>query len=307
MGILSDIAASQRKAEEDAKVAAAAKSSKPSTNASGQPGPPGVTSPAAKPPAVSQAGGAAGSAPPDSVAIANTAPAPVSPPVASAASSATGLQSVPDQGSVSTFNLRKLRSLALVQSLSLLPTETRKEYEDLLDELRSTINPTDIIEEMWVSDVARNQWDIRRYSRSKDALVKVNRVRALEKILNRLIGKDDRIVRFHTIDGASDAADLAQRCVNGDDEAKQEVENLLTAAGLDWEAVFALAMALEIDAIERIDKMLKQTEARRDAVLRQLDYRRTSLGRLPLGKIQKVEDVEFREVESVTEPAKKAA
>ena len=66
-------------------------------------------------------------------------------------------------------------------------------------------------------------------------------------------------------------------------------------------------MALEIDAIERIDKMLKQTEARRDAVLRQLDYRRISLGRPPLGKIQKVEDVEFREIESVTEPAKKAA
>jgi hypothetical protein len=304
MGFIQDALDAQRKAEAEAKAAAAAKLSKPSTNTGGQPSPQGAAPPAVKPVAASPAGGAAGSAPPHSVAITNAVAAPVSTPVASAAGSATGLQSAPDQGSVSTIDLRKLRSLALVQSPSLLPTENKDDYEALLAEIRRTINPIDIIEEMWVGDIARNQWDIRRYSRSKEGLVKVNRVRALEKVLDRLIAREC----FHSvIGGPSGAEDLARRCVNGEKEAQEEVEELLTAAGLDWEAIFALAMALQIDAVERIDRMLKQTEARRDAVLRQLDYRRISLGRPPLGKIQDVEDVEFQEVESVTEPAKKAA
>ena len=110
-----------------------------------------------------------------------------------------------------------------------------------------------------------------------------------------------------SIGGPSQAEDLAWRCINGDEAAKKEVDELLETAGLDWLAILTQAMALKIDAIERFDSMSKQAEVRRDVVLHLIDKRRTLLGRTPLGKIQEVEDVEYREVELGVEAEKKAA
>jgi hypothetical protein len=197
----------------------------------------------------------------------------------------------------------------LLQPLPLLATEDKALYEALVAELRATLNPSDIIEEIWFWDVVHNQWEIGRLARSKVGLVNAARQEALEKILERLIepaATSIRVIdlRFDDKPKPSKAQDLAWRCTKRDKDAKKEVEQLLATADLDWDVILAQAMALHIDAIERFDRMIKQAEGRRDVVVRQIDAHRAALGRAPLGKIQEVEDAEFRVIERDVEADK---
>jgi hypothetical protein len=197
---------------------------------------------------------------------------------------------------------------ALLAKPPLLPSEDEALYDELVTAFRAEINPTDIFEEMWLGDIVYNLWEGLRLRGFKVGLVTAAKQEALEKTLQRLMSKDTLGIDISiSIGGPSQAEDLAWRCINGDEAAKKEVDELLETAGLDWVAILAQAMALKIDAIERFDSMSKQAEVRRDVVLHLIDKRRTLLGRTPLGKIQEVEDVEYREVELRVEAEKKAA
>jgi hypothetical protein len=53
----------------------------------------------------------------------------------------------------------------------LLATEDQNEYEALLAELAHEVKPSDVIEWLWVKDVADLTWEIIRYRRIKAAYV----------------------------------------------------------------------------------------------------------------------------------------
>ena len=92
--------------------------------------------------------------------------------------------------------------------------------------------------------------------------------------------------------------DLAAKWMNGDTAARKKFDEILKKAGLGMEDVMAEALSSAIDDFERIDRMLASSEARRNTSLREIDRHRSTLGAAVRQAIDKVEDAEFRDVET---------
>jgi hypothetical protein len=66
----------------------------------------------------------------------------------------------------------------------LLDGESQEVYETLLARVTGTVNPKDIIEEIWVRDIVDLVWDIPRLRRLKVALLSSSAGRGLDKLYN---------------------------------------------------------------------------------------------------------------------------
>ena len=78
---------------------------------------------------------------------------------------------------------------------------------------------------------------------------------------------------------SSRAYSLAARWRVGNPKAVAEVNDLLTQAGLDQEAIAAQTLAVKLDAFSQLERMIMQTEARRNAIFREIDRHREVLAR----------------------------
>jgi hypothetical protein len=71
------------------------------------------------------------------------------------------------------------------------------------------------------------------------------------------------------------AKGLAELWAARDPEAVREVKDQLASKGLTLENVAARALSAQIESFERIDRMVMNAEARRNAALRELERHRT--------------------------------
>ena len=71
-----------------------------------------------------------------------------------------------------------------------------------------------------------------------------------------------------------------------------QAETLLAPKRESAEAVTAQTLALKIDIVERIDRMMVTAEARRNAVLREIERHRASFARTLRRAVREVEDGE---------------
>ncbi len=174
-------------------------------------------------------------------------------------------------------------TLALFGPPALLEGEDEAAYDELLSQVSGAIKPADILEKIWVRDYVDLAWEILRLRRLKTQLLAVNKHRGLKEILDQLCGYE-----------------LAERLVdewaNGDGEAIAEVEEWLSDAGLSNEEVMAQTLSIEIEDIERIDRMIRNAEMRRNAALREVDGHRSALARRLREVAGSVEDAEFVEI-----------
>ena len=74
------------------------------------------------------------------------------------------------------------------------------------------------------------------------------------------------------------------------------VDAALAAAGLTMDAVMAQTLALKIDEVDRIDRMIAGAEARRNIALREIDRHRATLGAALRQAADEVLDAEFKEI-----------
>jgi hypothetical protein len=164
----------------------------------------------------------------------------------------------------------------------LLEGEDAAAYDDLLARVSGAVKPSDILEEIWVRDVVDLVWDALRLRRLKASLIATKAHNGLVQILEPLS------------DWASARA-LAKAWAKRDPGAIKEVDVLLASADLTMDAVMAQTLALKLDAVERIDRMIMSAEARRNAVLREVDRHRASVAQA-LRRAANVEDAQFEEV-----------
>ena len=80
------------------------------------------------------------------------------------------------------------------------------------------------------------------------------------------------------------------------------VDQLLTGAGKSIDGLTADALAKDLDAIERIDRLTTIAESRRNVSLHEIDRHRAVLGETLRRRVQEIEDGEFEAIE--TTPAK---
>jgi hypothetical protein len=142
----------------------------------------------------------------------------------------------------------------------LIDGEDAAAYDALLARIAAAVKPADVIEEMWVRDVVDLAWETLRLRRLKAMLITAAAPEGMAAALTPSIG-------------AGAARELAEAWAVG----ARRAEKLLAAAGLDRDAVTAHTLALRIDDVERIDRMIMLTEGRRAAALREIERRRAAL------------------------------
>ena len=130
-------------------------------------------------------------------------------------------------------------------------------YQELLVRISGAVKPKDFLEEIWVRDVIDLTWDCLRMRRLKASL--------LTSATNE--GRDE----------------LAMSQM-----ARPQIKQ--------WDAPMAQALALRIDQFERIDRMIMNTEARRNAALREVDRHRSNLAQALRQASDDVIEAEFEDV-----------
>ena len=154
------------------------------------------------------------------------------------------------------------RRTALFPRPRLLMTESREEFDQVRNNLEREIQPRGIIEQMYVQDMAYIDWEIRRLRRCKDTTISVAFRAGLERVLKRLLWRPGE-TQFSS---NKEIEDLALRWFT-DPKAKKEVSELLGKFQLDESAIEAEAIRESSHFLERLDKMLRSLEARRDRAL----------------------------------------
>ena len=105
---------------------------------------------------------------------------------------------------------------------------------------------------------------------------------------------------------ARKAGELAQDYLQRKQGAIKLIDKLLASAGSSIDALMVQALPMELDKIERIDRLITIAETRRNAMLREIDRRRAVLSEALRRQVQEVEG-EFEVVEKTPEETKSAA
>jgi hypothetical protein len=171
----------------------------------------------------------------------------------------------------------------------LLEGEDAGAYDALYGQIRTAVAPRDVLEEIWARDVIDNLWETLRLRRLK---VRFMRAAAHEGLASLLHPLRNDILNFG-LDRS-----LADRWAGRELAAINEVDGLLKEAGLDQEAIAAQTLALKLDTIERIERMIMQTEGRRNMMLREIDRHRDVLAQRLREAATEIEDAEFEEIPS---------
>jgi hypothetical protein len=152
----------------------------------------------------------------------------------------------------------------LLGALPLIGGEDAAAYDALLARVAGAVAPADVLEEIWVRDVVDLAWETLR-------------LRRLKALLLTAAAPEGMVATLTPSIGAEAARELAVPWAAGGRRAARRAEKLLAAAGLSAEAVTAHTLALRIDDVERIDRMIMLTEGRRAAALREIERHRSPL------------------------------
>jgi hypothetical protein len=184
-------------------------------------------------------------------------------------------------------------------SPSLLPGEDPAVYDALLTRIARFVSPKDVLEEIWVREAGDHIWEEIRLRRHKANLLQSSLHEGLRKILEPLMSELTSSMVFPEMGPEEDGdpvGDLAKRWARRQPKALKQVERVLASAALTMEAVTAQTFALKLDEVERIDRLLSSSEARRNNSLREIDRHRETLSTKLRLAAQEAEEFEFVEV-----------
>jgi hypothetical protein len=158
--------------------------------------------------------------------------------------------------------MRRRNELALLPKLPLLITESADEFDALRDAFEREIKPRGIIEQMYVHDISAIVWEILRLRRCKVIIINSAFRSALENLLVQLLKQPGQ----HGWQVQNEAQALAQGWFT-DQEAKNQVSELLSRFDLDESAIEAEAIRKSSSDLELLDGMLASLETRRNKAL----------------------------------------
>ena len=167
-------------------------------------------------------------------------------------------------------------------------------YDELLSRISGAVKPTDILEEIWVRDVVDLVWEAVRLRRLKAGLITATAYRGVEQILTPLV------------EDYFDRDNLTQGWAKRQKRAIKRVDNLLASAGLTMYEVQARTLSDNLNDIERIDRMIASAEARRNAILREVERHRATWGQ-DLRRTAQQADIEFEVIENNSAERRSAA
>jgi hypothetical protein len=162
----------------------------------------------------------------------------------------------------------------------MLEHEDAAAYDAIHAGISDAVKPADFLEQIWVRDVIDLVWEVLRLRQLKGALMDAAAPHALQKVLASFVPYG-RACEIAAGWAARDAA-----CV-------RQAKGLLAQSGFSMAHVMAEALADRIEAVERIDKMIASAEARRGAMLREVERHRAVLASRLRMATDEVVDAEF--------------
>jgi hypothetical protein len=172
---------------------------------------------------------------------------------------------------------------AIIGPPAILPGESRERYRVLYGRIRAAIQPRGMIEELWARDIVDLVWEGARLRQFKVKLMAVSAHRGVQRLLSPLVpgrrAVEEVFPEMKSTSYRSESEILAENWARGDRAAVKRVDAVLAKAGLDNESIMAATLAAKLEEIEAIDRLIMQSEARRNSVLREIDRRREAAGR----------------------------
>jgi len=197
----------------------------------------------------------------------------------------------------------KVSDLLLFGPAPLLYSEDPAAYEDLLAQVTEAVSPCDTLERIWFRDILDLSCEIVRLRRIKTNVINLGIWDELVATLNELLDPDEGEAR----DGADQATaseqaaetdaqapsdeegddsqatvdDLVSGWIRREPAMVQQVESILAAHNLSIDAVIAETFfknQARISIVARIDGMIAMTQARRNAMMREIDRHRVMSG-----------------------------
>lgn len=183
--------------------------------------------------------------------------------------------SVPVQPTVQTAS-----HLPMFGPPPLLAGEDSAVYDRLLADVSVNLKPSDIFEEIWVREIVDLIWEGLRWRRLINEIITAALPSAIERIVQPLLQNQPARNRsfMAQMDAISTTLDgprrLAAAWTANDPAAIERVNDLLASAGMTMQTVVAQAAAREMDKIERFNRLVANAEARRDALLHEIERHR---------------------------------
>jgi hypothetical protein len=153
----------------------------------------------------------------------------------------------------------RAQRLAWLGPPPLFKGEDAAAYDELSAQIAGAMEPADIFEELWVRDIV---WQVFRLRRQQASLMTATAYEGLQKVLEPLV------------EPYRDQADLARAWAAHDKAAIKRVDELLASAGLTMDAVMAQTLCTYLNEFAGIERMIASAEARRGAILYEVELHR---------------------------------
>ena len=169
----------------------------------------------------------------------------------------------------------------------LLPTENASEYDALLLQLADAVDPQDLVDWIWISDITSLAWEMRRLRNLRDRLLENHLVDCLADVLLDGLYEEDEYEYCKW----ADARDRLVAHWNSNSASRREVIfRLLRKKGLDLSHVYAAVYQRHLDNFSKLEGLIANLGRRRDSVLREIERRRETIAR----RLRDVTEAEFK-------------
>ena len=158
-------------------------------------------------------------------------------------------------------------------------------YNAFRAQVLADIEPGDVLERVLIVDYVDLAWEVLRLRLLQANLIRGNVYKGLCEVLTPL-------------KGPLQAKTLSEGWLARKPEAVEEVNKVLTSAGLSMDTVMARTFSVELDAIERINRMIQAAEARRNKCLHEIYRHRETLAQTLRRAVQQIEDRQLPVLES---------
>ena len=141
------------------------------------------------------------------------------------------------------------------------------------------------MERVLAYDFVLYQWEVSRERILLANVMRTNQYKGLCEVLAPLMG-------------LSQAKTLSEGWFARKPDATEEVNKVLTAAGLSMDTVMAQTFSVELGVIERMNRMIEIKQRRRNSCLHDIFRHRETLGQTLRRAVQQLEEGQLRVVDS---------
>lgn len=163
--------------------------------------------------------------------------------------------------------------------------EDAAKYNNFRTQVLADIEPGDIVERVLAYDFVLYQWELSRERILLANVMRTNQYKGLCEVLTPLMS-------------LSQAKTLSEGWFARKPDATEEVNKVLTSAGLSMDTVMAQTFSVELGVIERMNRMIEIKERRRNSCLHEIFRHRETLGQTLRRAVQQLEEGQLRVVDS---------